>query len=99
MAAANKAPSAAAAARSWACSSRASHCVPVTRDPEVVSAREGLPILGAEHEIVDAVNSNPLVVLCGETGCGKTTQRPPVPVRGGSSPSHSASRTGLASWR
>ena len=54
----------------------ASHCVPVTRDPEVVSAREGLPILGAEHEIVDAVNSNPLVVLCGETGCGKTTQVP-----------------------
>ena len=50
-----------------------------SRDPrptEVVSAREGLPILGAEQEIVDAVNSNPLVVLCGETGCGKTTQVP-----------------------
>jgi ATP-dependent RNA helicase DHX37/DHR1 len=54
----------------------ASHCVAVTRDAEVVAAREGLPILGSEHEIVDAINSNPVVVLCGETGCGKTTQVP-----------------------
>ena len=76
MAAANEAAAAAAAARYPGVFVGASHCVPVTRDPEVVSAREGLPILGAEHEIVDAVNSNPLVVLCGETGCGKTTQVP-----------------------
>ena len=76
MAAANEAAAAAAAARYPGVFVGASRCVPVTRDAEVVAAREGLPILGAEHEIVDAINSNPVVVLCGETGCGKTTQVP-----------------------
>ena len=76
MAAANEAAAAAAAARYPGVFIGASHCVAVTRDAEVVAAREGLPILGSEHEIVDAINSNPVVVLCGETGCGKTTQVP-----------------------
>jgi ATP-dependent RNA helicase DHX37/DHR1 len=76
MAAANEAAAAAAAARYPGVFVGASHCVAVTRDAEVVAAREGLPILGSEHEIVDAINSNPVVVLCGETGCGKTTQVP-----------------------
>ena len=76
MAAANEAAAAAAAARYPGVFVGASRRVAVTRDAEVVAAREGLPILGSEHEIVDAINSNPVVVLCGETGCGKTTQVP-----------------------
>ena len=44
----------------------------------VLCRREGLPIIGMEQEVMEAVAQNDVVVLCGETGCGKTTQ-----VRGG----------------
>ena len=54
----------------------ASRAVSVTRLDDIQEVREGLPILGAEHDIVDAINTNPIVVICGETGCGKTAQVP-----------------------
>jgi hypothetical protein len=52
----------------------------------VEEARSGLPIIGMEQEIVEAIAENDVVVLCGETGCGKTTQvctsyTPPQPCR------------------
>jgi ATP-dependent RNA helicase DHX37/DHR1 len=50
----------------------------VKRSPEVEEARLGLPILGMEQEIMEAVAERDLVVVCGETGCGKTTQVPQV---------------------
>jgi ATP-dependent RNA helicase DHX37/DHR1 len=50
----------------------------VKRSPEVEEARLGLPILGMEQEIMEAVAEQDLVVVCGETGCGKTTQVPQV---------------------
>lgn len=37
-------------------------------------ARSGLPILGMEQEIMEAVAENDVILLCGETGSGKTTQ-------------------------
>jgi flagellar biosynthesis GTPase FlhF len=40
----------------------------------VPCCREGLPIIGMEQEVMEAVAQNDVVVLCGETGCGKTTQ-------------------------
>ncbi|GAQ88491.1 DEAH-box RNA helicase [Klebsormidium nitens] len=46
------------------------------RDPDIAEARLGLPILGMEQEIMEAVAEHDLVVICGETGCGKTTQVP-----------------------
>ncbi|ELU07825.1 hypothetical protein CAPTEDRAFT_170843 [Capitella teleta] len=50
--------------------------VPVERLPEVQEQRLKLPILAEEQIIMEAINENPVVVLCGETGSGKTTQVP-----------------------
>ena len=48
--------------------------VAVVRPPEIEAARAQLPIIGMEQEVVEAVLENDVVVLSGETGCGKTTQ-------------------------
>ena len=48
--------------------------VPVHRTAEVQAARMKLPILAEEQAIVEAINENPVVILAGETGSGKTTQ-------------------------
>uniref|UniRef100_A0AAY4DWV1 RNA helicase n=1 Tax=Denticeps clupeoides TaxID=299321 RepID=A0AAY4DWV1_9TELE len=50
--------------------------VPVDRLAEIQEARLKLPVLAEEHVIMEAVRENPCVVLCGETGSGKTTQVP-----------------------
>lgn len=39
-------------------------------------ARMKLPICAMEQEIVEAVHQNPVLILCGETGSGKSTQVP-----------------------
>jgi ATP-dependent RNA helicase DHX37/DHR1 len=76
LAAANEAAAAAAAKRFPGVFCGASFSVSVARAAAIQECREGLPILGAEHDIVDAINTNPITVICGETGCGKTTQVP-----------------------
>ena len=38
--------------------------------------RTALPIWGFKHEILDAMRFNQVVIICGETGCGKSTQVP-----------------------
>ncbi|XP_029019625.1 probable ATP-dependent RNA helicase DHX37 [Betta splendens] len=50
--------------------------IPVDRSPEIQEARLKLPILSEEQIIMEAVRENPFVVICGETGSGKTTQVP-----------------------
>ncbi|XP_038897450.1 ATP-dependent RNA helicase DEAH13 isoform X1 [Benincasa hispida] len=50
--------------------------VPVLRPREVEDKRKDLPIVMMEQEIMEAINENPIVIICGETGCGKTTQVP-----------------------
>jgi len=50
--------------------------VVVTRPPEVGDARFLLPIVTEEQPIMEAILLNPVVVICGETGSGKTTQVP-----------------------
>uniref|UniRef100_A0A8C3VAJ7 Activating signal cointegrator 1 complex subunit 3 n=1 Tax=Catharus ustulatus TaxID=91951 RepID=A0A8C3VAJ7_CATUS len=50
--------------------------VPVDRSPEMQEARLKLPILAEEQVVMEAINENPIVIICGETGSGKTTQVP-----------------------
>lgn len=52
--------------------------VHVSRPNEVENNRKDLPIVMMEQEIMEAVNDNSAVIICGETGCGKTTQVPQV---------------------
>lgn len=48
--------------------------VKIERPEEVVLSRSELPIIGMEQEVVEAILEHDIVVLSGETGCGKTTQ-------------------------
>ena len=50
--------------------------VEVKRPPEVEEARILLPIVTEEQPIMEAVLLNPIIIICGETGSGKTTQVP-----------------------
>lgn len=52
--------------------------VHVSRPKEVEDNRASLPIVMMEQEIMETINENPAVIICGETGCGKTTQVPQV---------------------
>ena len=52
--------------------------VEVHRPPEIDALRRDLPVVGMEAEILEAVAASDVVVLCGETGSGKTTQVPQV---------------------
>lgn len=50
--------------------------VHVSRPPDVEESRKNLPIIMMEQEIMEAVSHHSVVIICGETGCGKTTQVP-----------------------
>ncbi|XP_066303356.1 probable ATP-dependent RNA helicase DHX37 [Branchiostoma lanceolatum] len=50
--------------------------VPVERRPDIQESRLQLPILAEEQVLMEAIRENPVVVVCGETGSGKTTQIP-----------------------
>ncbi|XP_035668851.1 probable ATP-dependent RNA helicase DHX37 [Branchiostoma floridae] len=50
--------------------------VPVERRPDIQESRLQLPILAEEQVLMEAIKDNPVVVVCGETGSGKTTQIP-----------------------
>ena len=48
----------------------------ISRRPSVADSRMDLPILAEEQSIIETILLNPVVVICGETGSGKTTQVP-----------------------
>ncbi|EGG19093.1 DEAD/DEAH box helicase [Cavenderia fasciculata] len=50
--------------------------VQVNRTEEVNQVRDNLPIMMEEHNIIEKVKDNDVVIICGETGSGKTTQVP-----------------------
>src|SRR5260370_34134699 len=66
--------SAAASSHSGVCKSN--RYVTVERLEIIQEKRVVLPVVAEEQPIVESVRFNPVVVICGETGSGKTTQVP-----------------------
>jgi ATP-dependent RNA helicase DHX37/DHR1 len=52
------------------------HFIPVSRSEKINSQRECLPIFFEESRVIEYINQNYVVIICGETGSGKTTQVP-----------------------
>ncbi|KAF8635912.1 hypothetical protein AX15_000090 [Amanita polypyramis BW_CC] len=50
--------------------------ISINRPPDVEEARLMLPIIAEEQPIMEAILLNSVVIICGETGSGKTTQIP-----------------------
>ncbi|KAK6228269.1 hypothetical protein SCA6_000609 [Theobroma cacao] len=69
--------------------------VHVSRPDEVENKRKDLPIVMMEQEIMEAINENSTVIICGETGCGKTTQVPQFLYEAGFGSSQSTLRSGI----
>ncbi|CCH46061.1 putative ATP-dependent RNA helicase [Wickerhamomyces ciferrii] len=57
-------------------SKRQAFYVNVERPDEIQKIRMQLPVFGEEHRIMEAIHHNDVVIICGETGSGKTTQVP-----------------------
>ncbi|KAI0211448.1 putative ATP-dependent RNA helicase DHX37 [Lamellibrachia satsuma] len=57
-------------------SKKAAVYISLERLPDIQEQRLRLPILSEEQIIMEAVRENPVVIVCGETGSGKTTQVP-----------------------
>lgn len=56
--------------------SRKAYSVTVTRPPDIQAARLQLPVVAEEQRIMEAIHNHDIVVVCGATGSGKTTQVP-----------------------
>lgn len=46
---------------------------PLLSSPHCVLLQE-LPVVRMEQEVMETIHNNDIVILCGETGSGKTTQ-------------------------
>lgn len=57
-------------------SERKAFAVNVERTEEVQAIRMKLPVVAEEQRIMEAIHNNDVVIVCGETGSGKTTQVP-----------------------
>ncbi|QPG96507.1 hypothetical protein C2857_004403 [Epichloe festucae Fl1] len=55
---------------------RKAYSVNVTRSAEIQEARMKLPVVSEEQRLMEAIHNNDIVVICGATGSGKTTQVP-----------------------
>ncbi|KAG2155816.1 P-loop containing nucleoside triphosphate hydrolase protein [Suillus bovinus] len=60
----------------FSASSRSIKSVSVIRPLDIQESRMQLPIIAEEQPIMETIMFNPVVIICGETGSGKTTQVP-----------------------
>ncbi|TKA22708.1 hypothetical protein B0A50_07801 [Salinomyces thailandicus] len=72
--------------------SRPAAAISVPRAEEIQEARLQLPVVQEEQKIMEAIHSNPIVIVCGATGSGKTTQVPQMMFESGYG-SHIGDRT------
>ena len=56
--------------------SRKAFSVEVHRTTAIQESRLKLPIVAEEQKIMEAIHNNPVTIVCGATGSGKTTQIP-----------------------
>ncbi|KAK3696301.1 putative ATP-dependent RNA helicase DHR1 [Vermiconidia calcicola] len=63
--------------------SKPAYAITIPRSEEVQAARLELPVAQEEQKIMEAINANPVVVVCGATGSGKTTQVPQMLLENG----------------
>ncbi|KAL7896725.1 P-loop containing nucleoside triphosphate hydrolase protein [Trichoderma sp. SZMC 28014] len=56
--------------------SRKVFSVGVVRTPEIQEVRMKLPVVSEEQRLMEAIHNHDIVVICGSTGSGKTTQVP-----------------------
>ncbi|KAI1173676.1 DEAH-box RNA helicase [Nemania sp. FL0916] len=56
--------------------SRKAFSVTVERNPDIQEARFKLPVVAEEQRIMEAIHNNNVVIICGATGSGKSTQVP-----------------------
>ena len=63
-------------ATSATASFRPAAALTIPRSEEIQAARLELPVVQEEQKIMEAIHNNPVVVVCGATGSGKTTQVP-----------------------
>ena len=68
---------------------RKAFSVDVVRSPEIQEARLGLSVVAEEQKIMEAIYNNPVTVICGATGSGKTTQVPQFLIEAGYGKSNS----------
>lgn len=55
---------------------RKAFSIAVSRLDDIQAARLKLPVVAEEQKIMEAIHNNDIVVVCGATGSGKTTQVP-----------------------
>lgn len=71
------------------------HYVSLDRPHEIQEQRMKLPVFAEEHRIMEAIHNHPCVILCGETGSGKTTQVPQFLYESGYGSSESEDTPGM----
>jgi ATP-dependent RNA helicase DHX37/DHR1 len=71
-----KLPKEAMVSKSQVVPSKKKFWVTVNRTESIDASRKLLPIYGEEQVLIETINENPFVVVCGATGSGKTTQLP-----------------------
>jgi ATP-dependent RNA helicase DHX37/DHR1 len=57
--------------------------ITISRDESIQKARLELPVVQEEQKIMESVRRHPVVVICGATGSGKTTQIPQMLLENG----------------